>query len=192
MPETKNGTVSDWIRAVKDSTDRSEVEAAVDALWDRYFDPLVRLARSRLRRSGRGHAGEEDVALSAIKSFYNLAVQKRYKRLECRDDLWRILATIAARKAGRLTRRRPMLAIDESAAAGLADSRAGADFVRSLTVEAEDFLRLLPDDTFRRIALMRLHGYTNREIADGIGCCVKTVEYKLTHIRKTWLPLVSG
>src|SRR5262249_9985475 len=58
------GSVTRWIRAIKRGAD-----SAAPRLWERYFDPLVRLAKARLGRSPRRVADEEDVALSALNSF---------------------------------------------------------------------------------------------------------------------------
>ena len=41
-------------------------EAAVKALWDRYHERLMQIARQRLGQGHRRLADEEDVALSAL------------------------------------------------------------------------------------------------------------------------------
>jgi hypothetical protein len=88
------GSISRWIGPLK----AGEGEAARE-LWRRYFTTLVRLARERLRATRRAAADEEDVALSALDSFFAGVAAGRYPRLEDRDDLWRILVTITTRKA---------------------------------------------------------------------------------------------
>ena len=94
------GSVTRWIGPLK----AGDVEAA-QALWDRYFDGLVRLARTRLRDAPRAAADEEDVALSAIHCLCRGAAAGRFPQLADRDNLWRLLATIAAQKAVDLQRR---------------------------------------------------------------------------------------
>jgi DNA-directed RNA polymerase specialized sigma24 family protein len=44
----------------------------------------------------------------------------------------------------------------------------------------------LGDDELRQIALWRLMGYSNREIADMKGCSERTIERKLELIRAIW------
>ena len=57
------GSVSRLLEGFKAGDD-----GAVRSLWDRYCDRLVRLARRKLRNTGRRVADEEDVALSAFHS----------------------------------------------------------------------------------------------------------------------------
>src|SRR5262249_26103086 len=92
------GSVSRWLLPLRDGD-----PAAIEELWQRYFVRLVELARSRLRQVPRG-ADEEDVALSAFDSVCRSACQGRLPQLQDRDDLWRLLATVTARKACRLLR----------------------------------------------------------------------------------------
>jgi DNA-directed RNA polymerase specialized sigma24 family protein len=56
-----------------------------------------------------------------------------------------------------------------------------------LTEELEKRLAVLPED-LRRIALWKLEGFTNEEIAgaDKLNCSERTVERKLNLIRQKW------
>jgi DNA-directed RNA polymerase specialized sigma24 family protein len=47
-------------------------------------------------------------------------------------------------------------------------------------------LDLLGDEQLQRIAVWRLEGHTNQEIADRLGCVVETVERRLRLIRSIW------
>ena len=54
---------------------------------------------------------------------------------------------------------------------------------------AEEFRRLLEslgEDELRSIALWKLEGYTNEEIASKLGCIRLTVQRKLRLIRDIW------
>jgi len=73
-------------------------------LWERYFARLVGLARQKLRSTPRRAADEEDVALSAFDSFCRQAEAGRFPQLLDRDNLWRLLVTVTARKAFHLIR----------------------------------------------------------------------------------------
>jgi DNA-directed RNA polymerase specialized sigma24 family protein len=56
---------------------------------------------------------------------------------------------------------------------------------------AEEFrLRLegLKDDSLRQVALMRMEGYANEEIAARLDISLRSVERKLDAIRKRWKP----
>src|SRR5919199_377063 len=73
--------------------------AAAQQLWERYFQRLVGLARTKLRGTARRAAEEEDVALSAFDSFYQRAERGQFPQLNDRDDLWQLLVVITVRKA---------------------------------------------------------------------------------------------
>ncbi len=60
------------------------------------------------------------------------------------------------------------------------------EFAAMVAEEFERRLLGMGDDTLRRIALLKLEGYTNEEIGAQLGCVVRTVERKLDVIRKTW------
>src|SRR6516164_8814650 len=75
------GSVTRWIGQLQAGD-----PAAVQQLWQRYFQRLVVLARKKLRGSPRRVADEEDVALSAFDSFCRQAEKGRFPQLLDRDD----------------------------------------------------------------------------------------------------------
>jgi DNA-directed RNA polymerase specialized sigma24 family protein len=181
-----------------------DTDCAAEQLWQRYFDQLVRLAHARLKAAPRGVADEEDVALSAFDSFCRGAVQGRFPRLGDRGDLWRLLVTITARKAvdhvqsQRCRRRGGGRVIDEARADGM-DPEVGRwleqvvgreptpDFVAQVVDECRRLLEGLGDEGLRTVALLRMEGYSNDEIAERLGCGLRSVERKLERIRKRWV-----
>ena len=56
------------------------------------------------------------------------------------------------------------------------------DFVDAL----RNRLALLKDQEQRSVALLKLQGYSNREIADKIDSSLRTVERTLNRIRSIW------
>jgi DNA-directed RNA polymerase specialized sigma24 family protein len=46
--------------------------------------------------------------------------------------------------------------------------------------------REAPNLILRRIALLKLEGYSNKEIAQQLGCALRTVENRLMLIRSLW------
>jgi DNA-directed RNA polymerase specialized sigma24 family protein len=189
MPDDDRGSISRWLLIVKASDDRAVVDAAVRALWERYFDRLVRLARERQRTPRNGTREEEDVALSAIMSFCTRAAAGKFPRLDDRYDLWRILVTIASRKVARLRGRRRPTRSDVDLLDQVVGREPSPELAAMVTEELGRLLAALPNDSYRTIASMKLEGFTNDEIAHRLGCCTKNVEYKLRNIRATWLPL---
>jgi DNA-directed RNA polymerase specialized sigma24 family protein len=199
MTAGDQGSVSRWLGDLKAGD-----AAAAQPLWERYFARLVGLARAKLRGARRGGAAadEEDAALSAFNSFCAGVACGRFPQLADRDDLWRLLVVITARKAGAQVQRetrqkrgggRVVMAAD-IASDGVADDVIGLALADGPTPEfaaaaAEEFERLLDalqNDELRRVALDRLEGYTNDEIADRLGCARRTVARRLDLIKRVW------
>jgi DNA-directed RNA polymerase specialized sigma24 family protein len=192
------GSVTRWIGALA----RGDADEAALRLWERYFGQTVRLARARLGPTRRGVADEEDAALSAFDSLCRGIAAGRFPGLDGRDDLWRLLATITARKVAdqieheRRKKRGGGQVLGQSDLAGAADDAAGLDgfvgrepspvFVATVTEEVRRLFGLLPDETLRVVALLRMEGHTNEEIAASLGCAVRSVERKLGRIRALW------
>jgi len=201
MATEGEGSVSRWLG---DLAGGGDAEAAAQQLWERYFERLVHLAHARLRAAPRGPADEEDAALSAFHSFCQGAAAGRYPQLRDRDDLWRLLVALTARKVIDHTRRErrhrrgggqvvgeaTLGGSDPGAGVGL-DQLAGEgptpDFAALVADECRQRLAGLRDDSLRRIALRRMEGYTNEQIAAQMRCSLRSVERKLRLIRKAWL-----
>lgn len=191
-------TFQDWIRQLAQGD-----SAAMEGLWKRYFDKLRRYASQRMSAAVRRVADEEDAALSAIHSFYRGFSAGRYPRISDDTDLCRLLLLITARKSLRfVTRQRASkrgggLVRGESVFVSAdADARRGIEQVLGqeptpelaamFTEESERRLELL-DEELRRIALLKLEGYTNEEIAERLHCSVRTVERRVERIRSKWI-----
>jgi DNA-directed RNA polymerase specialized sigma24 family protein len=191
-------SVSQWIGRLQAGD-----AAAAQQLWERYFQRLVGLARKKLEGLARRAADEEDVALSAFDSFCRGASNGRFPQLFDRDNFWRLLVTITARKAYQLLlhegrrKRGGNAVLDEAALAGLADSGAAGleqlldreptpEFAAQLAEEYQRLLASLPDAELRSVAQWKMEGYTNEEIAAKLGCALRSVERKLKVIRTLW------
>src|SRR5262245_36236750 len=195
---SSRGSVSGWIDELKAGN-----HAAAQRLWERYFHRLVGLARKKLADGQRRAADEEDAALSAFDSFCRGAEAGRFPQLDDRDDLWRLLVTLTARKAFDQMRDEHRLkrgggaVLGQSALQGDPES-SDADFAsfagREPTPEAAALvaeecrllLARLQSDELREIAVWKMEGHTNEEIAAKRDCALSTVERKLQRIRAEW------
>lgn len=189
------GSVTIWLEQLKAGD-----PAAARPLWDGYFARLVARARDRLRAIPRGVADEEDVALSAFDSFCRAARAGRFPRLDDRDDLWQVLLVLTDRKAVNLIRHetRERRGGDASAPTGGAgDSAPDAvaavaaagptpDVVAEVSEGCARLLGLLTGADLREVAVWKLEGYSNAEIAGKLGRSIPTVERKLAAIRTIW------
>jgi DNA-directed RNA polymerase specialized sigma24 family protein len=198
MSSDGKGSVSHWIEQLQDGGG----DAAARQLWERYFDRLVRLARVRLRDLPRGPADEEDIALSAFESFCEGAAARQFPQLDGRNDLWRLLVTITARKANAQVKREYRQkrgrgrVLDEAALAegvsdviglaGVIGNEPTPEFAAQVADELRHLLGRLRDAPLRTIALLRMDGYRNEEIAQKLDCSLRSVERKLDLIRKVW------
>lgn len=171
-----------WITKLKEGE-----EAVVRELLERYFQRLVQLARARLRGRPGLAAYDEDVALSAFKSLCLGAEAGRFPRLNDRDDLWRLLALLTVRKAIDLQRRRKR---DFPVGAGQIEQLLSEEPNPQLAEElADEYRRLLDrlgDPQLQAVALWKVEGFSNEEIAGRLGCVVRSVERKLQRIRVLW------
>jgi DNA-directed RNA polymerase specialized sigma24 family protein len=191
-------SVTNWIGQL-----RAGDAAAAQRLWERYFRRLVGLARKRLRGLPRRAADEEDVALSAFDSFYRGVGQGRFPRLNDRHNLWDLLVVITARKAidlreheGRQKRGggrvRGESALDGQAIEQVVGDEPSPALAAQVAEEVERLLAVLPAEGVRAVALMKLEGYTNAEVAARLGCAEVTVERRLGLIRNLWSAAAPG
>lgn len=172
-----------WIARLK-----SGDNDALQPLWERYYQEIVRLARRRLPRAG--DVDSEVVAASAFKSFWRGVKAGRFPKLHDRHDIWRLLIFITEQKVADALARRNALkrgagranhcqpAMNDLAAPGPTP-----DFAFAMIEELQNLLDQLPDERLRQIAVWKMEGETNQRIADRLGCAVRTVAYKLDLIR---------
>jgi DNA-directed RNA polymerase specialized sigma24 family protein len=206
---SSEGSVTLWLGELK----KGNTDAA-QPLWDRYFADLVRLARSRLGKAALRVEDEEDVAIAAMNSFYRGAVEGRFPQLNDRDNLWPLLVVLTARKASNAVRQEHAgkrgggKVKGESVwlcNGGQVDVDLGIEQVMgneptpAFAAEvADNVARLLEVLEFlylREVAVLKMEGYTNAEIASKQGVVERTIERRLDLIRKhlgRMLPAPAG
>jgi hypothetical protein len=194
---TSSGSVTHWIQLLQAGED-----SAARPIWERYFCRLVGLARVKLRGAARRVADEEDVALSVFDSFCRGLEEGRFPNLQDRDNLWKVLVVLTARKALRLVQHERRQKRGGGKVLAEADVPAGEaerallddvigrepspEFAAQVAEECNRLLDLLGDDRLRSIARWKMEGDTNAEVAVKIGCLERTVERKLRTIRDRW------
>ena len=52
--------------------------------------------------------------------------------------------------------------------------------------QLHNLLELLPDEELKQIAIARMEGQTNKEIAGRLGCKLRTIERRVAYIRVIW------
>ncbi len=195
------GSVTDWIDDIKAGD-----TLAFYKLHQRYFARLARLARRKAERArtASADADEEDVANSALNSFFEGVGLGRFPKLDDRDNLWQLLVVITERKAtkqvlrqsrqkrggGRVQNEVDLVHDAGAEAAGPLVQAVGREpspeFTAMMAEQCARLLGLLRDDTLRSVASLKMEGFTNDEIAEQLGCVRQTVARKLDLIRRTW------
>lgn len=183
---TPDGSVTRWLAPLKAGD-----AAAAQAIWERYFGRLVGLARQRLGAAPRGAADEEDAAAAAFESFCRAAGEGRFPQLADRDDLWHLLVSITARKAANLARhaaaaKRGGGGGGEVPLADLIAREPDPAFAAEAAEQCRHLLALLGDADLRAVAVWKMEGHTNEDIAAKLGRHVGSVERKLRVIRGLW------
>lgn len=186
-----------WVRRL-----RGGDQAAAERLWRVYFERMVLLARRKLKGASASVRNEEDVALSAFKSFCLGMREGRFSDNQGTINLWPLLVSLTINKSvdhlryqNRLKRGglpdavsnrkfQPLLAIDD-----LLSTEPSAE---SVAMASETMDRLLDrldqtgDPDLKSIALASIEGESVTEIANDLKCSARTVQRKLKTIRAVW------
>ncbi len=200
--------VSDWIQRV-----RTGDESAAQLIWSRYAEQIVEVARRSFGDASRRVSDEEDVAMLALKSLLAGISRGRFPELDNREQLWRLLMVITTRKAaaviehnsrqkrgGGLVRGDSAVGFslessDPSQAAGFdrfPSEKPTPDLAALMADETHRLISSLPDKTAQHVAVLKMEGHTHEEIAEKLGCNVRTVERRLKQIRELWQKRIDG
>ena len=191
-------SVSEWLDDLRHDGD----DESARRIWERYFRRLVALSGRKLPDHVKREFDEEDVALSAFNSLCVGVREGRFPDLDDRDDLWSLLVVIAARKVAHRMRDRAAQkrggggvrgeSIFDAgiSGAGLRDvigQEPSPEVALELAEESARLFGLLDDPTLRELAELKAEGSSNPEIATRLGCGLRTVERRLTLIRRIWM-----
>lgn len=173
-------------------------ETAAKELWQHFFPRMQGLARKTLANWPQRIADADDAAQSAFISFWKKVQSGRLAELLTRDDVWHLLATITVRKAlkqverertqkrgGGQTRGESEGPFGEASGQLPLDQAIGRLPTQEFDLRCEELLLQL-DEEQRQIAVLRLMGHTNQEIADLLECTERKVQRKLHLIRLKW------
>ena len=195
------GTVTIAIEKLKKGGDS---EAAKE-IWDRYFHRVVGLAQKFLD-SRIKIADKEDVAISVLGTLCFGAANGKFQDLDNSTDLWLLLFVLTKRKAtgyfryeiqGKRDFRRTfhesslVVKLENGVEEDFFDCFLGyeptPEFLELAEEEFQTLLNKLGDTILKDIAVKKMEGYTDGEIAEMHGVSRRTIQRKLETIKETWL-----
>jgi len=174
--------------------------ALLAEIWRRFFPRMTALARTTMSRFARAEADDVDVAQSAFISFWRAWKRGAWFEFDDRDDLWKLLSLMTARKAMKAARRR--LAKKRGGGVTVAESELADKFTvggRAASLDeivgrlsppefdliGEELLSRLTDDE-RSVVLLCMQNYSIEEIAERMTCSARTVQRTLESVRRRW------
>ena len=194
-PTNPQGSVTRLLGQMQAGSD-VERERATAAIVRRYFARLAEVVARHLSPRVRRRVDPEDLVQTTFRSLCARLANGQFT-LEGRDDFWRLLVSMALNKTRKEAaaqtarkrdprRERSLDVPDGLPLAELLEDRGPTPAEAAIIAEEMDrLLGLLPAD-IRPIAVWRFEGSTNEEIAEKLGCTLRTVERKVGLIRKKW------
>jgi len=179
-------------------------EEAIGLFWDMHFERLSAMAQQKLSRKFSRVNDGEDIALSAIHSFFVGLSKKRFQAIRGKNELWNLLVTMVMRRiakqcrnentqkrgGGRVRGESVFITGDNSdkkeGLAQISRSQETPDLNVEFLDTCEWLFDLLPDEKTRNVARLLMDGYSLDDIADELGCVRRTIERKLQQIRQIW------
>ena len=187
-------SVTEWLEEIQHQNDDAAIK-----LWNRYFQRLAALARNKLSGRPLRVVDESDVINQVFDDLLKGIQQGRFQRLD-RDDLWALLITITDRRCTDEIRRWNRQkrgggnVRGDSAVGGLSGPAFDCfaiepteEFSLESRENLERLISMLPSESHQQVALLKLRGYTNQEIAAELGVSVPTIERRLRDTRNLWL-----
>jgi hypothetical protein len=189
---SSRGSVSRLIDALPD-------EVAECKLNDLYFNRLVGLARKKLGAASKRVADEYDVANEVLDCLFRGARQGNFPFLRHRDDLWRLMVKLTGYKSANQIKylstqmRVPANGLrgdsgfeGDGGINGVVGKNPDPPTVVTLKEGFHKLLEVLDDKLLQQIAILKMDGYTNVEIAEQLGWSRATIDLKLKLIRTKW------
>ncbi|HEY2839281.1 MAG TPA: ECF-type sigma factor [Pirellulales bacterium] len=193
------GSISGFLRDLQRGNANDQ---AATKLWERYFAKIVALAKTKLQPHERRVSDEEDVAISVFDTLCRGVAEGRFSKLQGRHELWKLLVVITHHKIIDKKRRAARKKRNPESRDGKASFDVMTEFAEiigreptpeSLVMMDEQIQRLLAmlgDDNLRWVAVAKMEGHTNRDIAARLGVSVRTIDRKLDLVQMTWSSVI--
>lgn len=188
-------SVTGWIDQLSEGD-----EQAAEQLWQHISGRLQEFASQKLDVHTRRRYDEHDAANSAFHSLCRGLTDGRIEA-ENRDAFWGLLAVITSRKVsaqrryinrqkrggGAIRGDSGFVEFGGAGINGIDGNQRTPDVMAQVSESCSQLLDALPDETMKKIVLLKFHGETNGEVASELKCTRRTVERKLERIRRIWV-----
>ncbi len=190
------GSVTNLLRAIEQGDDD-----AAHQLWNRYESEMHGVAQRRMKRlKQRDILDEEDIVSSAFAGICLAARKGQLAKISNRGELWGLMIVAIHNKIGQREEYVGAAKRDADLLVSQADRLRdlGSNLERIVTSEAgpesqaiqveavEVLLKKLDDPDHRAVAVLKLAGYSNDEIAEQLGYARRTIQRMLSLIRSCW------
>jgi DNA-directed RNA polymerase specialized sigma24 family protein len=168
--------------------------SAARHLWEFLRQRLLNLAKREVAHSSPRSYDEEDVALSAFDALCRV-IQDGHHVFANRHALWRYVAAITVNKARNWRRHEncarrgggvERVCEDAIFLEAIVSPEPPADVAMLMQEECHRLIARLGRRDVQAVALLKVDGYTNDEVADHLGCTRRSVQRRLAVIREIW------
>lgn len=191
----KTESVTCWIDQLSDGN-----SVAAEQLWQHVSLRLNQFALQKLDVQTRRRYDEHDAANSAFHSLCRGLADGRIEA-QNRDALWGLLAVITSRKISaqrRYSNRQKRGGGTDRGDSGFAEfgdaginevdgNQTTPDVLAEISESCDQLLDALPDETMKKIVLLKFKGDTNKDVAHELKCTERTIERKLERTRRIWV-----
>ena len=187
-----NRSAINWINKLSEGD-----KCAQEILFKKFFSRLISLAKSKMHEMNTVPRDEEDVAVSAFRSFCS-GIEGGEFSVDNEGELWAILFTITTRKAcaerrrqyaekrggGKATIRQSDGEEDDDVFEAVAGREPSPELAQAMADAADELLAIFENSSKQRQVLeMKLQGYTVSEISKATGLTESNIHKHLKNIR---------
>ena len=190
MNNNSDDPVSEWLAKLRDGDSEAQHH-----IYEKYARRIERVATRILDTLPLKEVASEDVAIKVLKSLFLRIEDGRLEAPQNRQHLWGLLRSMAKNKSHEVRRHEladkrsykrvelvPQNDAEDRAQNGI---ERVADKAAKALDETEKFADCLEtlNDELRQVALYRMAGYSNDEIAQFMNCGKRTVERRIHKLR---------
>lgn len=193
---TKNtiGSVSNWILGARQGD-----PVAIEEIVSRYLARVANCAQSMLAADEQRIRDGQDIATDVLMKMASELSSGQHQQLRDRNDLWVLLISIVNEQVVQnrndwqqrngvpqeLTLTDYLSHCDQDLELLLSKGNKYGS-LQAILDRMDDLIALVKDQQSKEVALLKLQGYSNRDIGARLGLVAKTVDRKVSKIISRW------